>query len=114
MAKFIINKATTDTSGNTIPSGAIIGFDTNFKFGTLRVSYPLLVYRSQADYDAGKNLVYLTELQGIGNIATKQMSQAEYDALNTETGVLLTVAGWLKTALVDTDNFEDADLTLQP
>lgn len=112
MAKLIINKQTSDRSGGTVAANAIIGFDTIFIWGTLKVHYNLKTYRSQEDYDLGMSKIFLTEIPKYGIIKT--MTEQEYEELNSNTNALVRVAGWLKAALVATGNFTEDDLTLQP
>lgn len=107
MAKLIINKQTTDSTGGIIPANAIIGFDTIFKWGTMEIHYNLLTYRSQADYDAGKAKIFITQIPSYGVIKT--MTEQEYTNLLSN-GSLAVV--WLKEKLIATGNFIDEDLTI--
>lgn len=107
MAKLIINKATSDTTGSIVAANAIIGFDTIFKWGTMEIHYNLVVYRSQEDYEAGKSSIYLNEIPNYGIVKT--MTEQEYlDLLSN--GALAVF--WLKNILVAAGNFINDDLTI--
>ncbi len=107
MAKLIINKTTNDKSGGSISANAIIGFDTIFKWGTLEIHYNLVTYRSQTDYDNGKSKIYINEIPSYGIVKT--MTTQEYSDLLSNGSLAV---DWLKTALISTGNFIDADLTI--
>lgn len=110
MVHLLINKATSDASGNPIPAGAIIGFNTLFPIGTNNINYSTFCYRSLADYNAGKNIVVLTEVLNYNY--TKQCTDLEFQSLETQTGAMTKVAQWRKEALVASGQFIDADLTI--
>lgn len=107
MAKLVINKTVNDSSGGTISPGAIIGFDTTFTWGTMKVSYTLKTYRSWADYEAGKTQVYISNILNYG--IEKIMTEQEYVDL-VSNGLL--AIQWLKTELIASGAFIDADLTI--
>lgn len=110
MVHLLINKGTTDTSGNPIPAGAIIGWNTIFPLGKNAINYPTFCYRSLADYNSGKNVVVLTEITNYSYIKT--LSDSEFASLETQAGAITKVAQWMKDYLVSTGQFVDADLTI--
>ena len=56
-----INEALSTLNGGVIASGAILKFDMNFSASSYDVSYGLHLYRSQADFDAGKSTIRKVE-----------------------------------------------------
>ncbi len=112
MAKFIINKSTSDMSGGIINSGAFIGFDTTFIWGTMDIKYSIVTYRSLEDYESGKSRIFIGEVSFRNYEVKKTMTNEEYASLNSNTNALVIVANWLKDKLIETGNFIDSDLTL--
>ncbi len=110
MVHLLINKQTTDNTGGIVAAGAIIAFDTKFPVGTNSINYPTFCYRSLADYNAGMNVVVLTEVLNYNY--TKVCTEKEFASLETESGAMTKVCQWRKDALVTSGKFIDTDLTI--
>ncbi len=52
-----INTTLHTPDGGTVNTGSVIKFDAGFMAGTYDVQYNMYIYRSQADYDAGKESI---------------------------------------------------------
>jgi hypothetical protein len=91
-----INKELNTKDGGVIASGSIVVYQTIFHVG-LKITYRILVYRSVDDFENGK--MPIENIVELGQGYDRVMTEQEYDALNTETGVFDTVQGWLKTII---------------
>lgn len=74
-----IDTTLTSKDGASVPSGAIVKFQTIFPYEGTQVHYNMKFYRSQGDYDAGAASFLPEEVSKMGHV--KSLSQAEYDAL---------------------------------
>lgn len=110
MVYLLINKQVTDTAGNIIPAGAIVSWNSLFPHATDNINYAIFCYTSLANYQGGKSPVVISQITNYNY--TKTCTKEEFAGLDAAAGCFNTIADWLKTYLISTGQFVDADLTV--
>lgn len=88
-----INKQLTSKGGLTIPSGAVVHFDTLFPQGGTEMHCNLFIYKDAAAFIAAEDPIYPKELDGHFGIV-KSLSPSDYNSLTPSQ-----VHIWLKSTL---------------
>jgi len=119
-----INKDLNRKDGLTIPSGSVVSWNTSFIAGTKIVRFtPCYIFLSVADRDDYFNNVPDSPEPSLSGsikdlLATYDyvMTDAEYIALNTATGVMDIVQDYLKAKIVENSNeyLIDTDIVIVP
>lgn len=110
--------------GLTIPAGSVISWSTTFLVGTKNIQFsPVYLFLSIADRDSffsdplsGIKPHLTSSIEHLQGFYTYQMSDAQYLALNTETGVMDTVQDYLKSEIVENSDgyLTDSDISIVP
>lgn len=119
-----INKKLNRVDGLEIPSGSVLSWDSRFIAGTRVVRFsPNYIFLSVADRDNYYNKVEGAPSPSLSGKVNElestydyEMSEEQYLALNTETGVMDTVQDYLKTRIIEMSEgyFSSSDIVIIP